>query len=215
MKNCILLPRLKEIVVKQILLNNESHIVSLLQSDSRKAVQLILEQYGDALYTVAIKIVGSKEVAEEIMQDAFVKVWKKAAQYDANKGRLFTWLIQIVRSTAIDKVRLVNFQRNRASQSLDANVYDSVKFSEEMQIKDVGLHKALSTLDEKYRIIIELLYLQGYTQSEITEELGIPLGTVKSRAKIGIRELRKLIGESGMIILFMSAIGALIEKLMN
>lgn len=215
MKNCILLSQENILVGKQKPLNNESHIISLLKSDSRSAVRLILEQYGDALYTVAIKIVGSKEVAEEILQDSFVKVWKKADQYDEEKGRLFTWLIQIVRSTAIDKVRLVKFQRNRTSQSLDTHVYNSVKFSEEMQIKDVGLHKALSSLDEKYRTIIDLLYLQAYTQSEVTRELGIPLGTVKSRAKIGIRELKKLIGEAGLIILLISAIEVIIEKLMN
>jgi RNA polymerase sigma factor (sigma-70 family) len=179
----------------------EAQIVTLLKKDARAAVGVILEQYGDALFTVALRIVGSKEVAEEIIQDAFVKVWKKAANYNPDKGRLFTWLIQIVRSTAIDKVRLVKFQKNKTSESLDAHVYDDVRFSEEMEIRDVGLHRVIGQLDEKYQQVIRLLYLQGYTQSEVTKELDIPLGTVKSRAKIGIRELRRLLGGAAIYLL--------------
>ncbi|MCI5083311.1 MAG: sigma-70 family RNA polymerase sigma factor [Saprospiraceae bacterium] len=184
----------------------EHRIVELLKSNPREAVSEILEHYGDALFTVALRIVGTTEVAEEIIQDAFVKVWQKADQYDPNKGKLFTWLIQIVRSTAIDKVRLVKFQQNRKSQSLDANVYDNVAFSEEMKVKDVGLRRVIEQLDEKYRVIIRLLYFNGYTQSEVTEELGIPLGTVKSRAKIGIRELRRLLGGTTVLTVVVAII---------
>lgn len=182
----------------------EAQIISLLKEKPRDAVKVILDQYGDALFSVALRIVGTKEVAEEIMQDAFVKVWQKAEQYDPEKGRLFTWLIQIVRSTAIDKVRLVKFQRNRKSQSLDSTVYDDVRYSEEMELRDVGLRKVIGQLDEKYQLIIRLLYLKGYTQSEVTEEYGIPLGTVKSRAKIGIRELRKLLGGATVVLLLVA-----------
>ena len=127
------------------------------------------------------------------MQVASVKTWKNAASYDASKGRLFTWLLNIYRNTAIDKVRTGKYKRNQTSEPIDATVYDNVSYSEEMQIEDVGLRRTLNKLDPKYRAVIDLLYLQGYTQREATEELGIPLGTVKSRVKVGIRELRVLL----------------------
>lgn len=200
-------------MIKSAKHEEESRIVQLLQSNSKDAVRIILERYGDALYTVALRIVGTKEVAEEILQDAFVKVWQKAQQYDPNKGRLFTWLLQIVRSTAIDKVRLVKFQREKTSQPLETTVYDNKKYSEEMQLKDVGLHKTLEMLDEKYQVVIRLLYLQGYTQAEVTEELGIPLGTVKSRAKIGIRELRRLLGGTSTFVLILLLLWVMIQLL--
>lgn len=178
-------------------------IIAALQEDARHAVALILEKYGDALYGVVFKIVQSKEIAEDIMQDAFVKVWRKADTYDGTKGRLFTWLINIVRNTAIDKVRTGKFQQRRKSLPLEKTVYENESFSEEMQVADVGLQKAVSRLEPKYRLVIELLYIQGYTQKEVTEELGIPLGTVKTRVKIAIRELRKVLTDKELMLLML------------
>lgn len=183
---------------------NDSQIISLLQSDPRRAVEAILNRYGAALQGVILKIVGSKEVAEDILQDACIKVWKNADSYDPAKGKLFTWLLNIARNTALDKARTGKFQRQRTSQMLDQTVYDNVAFSEEMQVRDVGLQNALNKLEEKYRMIIELLYIQGYTQREIVEEFDLPLGTVKSRAKIAIRELRKLLDSGIVLLLFLA-----------
>jgi len=178
---------------------DDSKIITLLQTHPRQAVAEILDKYGSALLGLIFKIVGSKEVAEEILQDTAIKAWKNADKYDASKGRLFTWLLNIARNTAIDKVRTQKFQRNRTSKPLDKAVSNDVAFSEEMQIKDVGLHQQINRLEEKYRQIIDLLYLQGYTQQEVTDTLDIPLGTVKSRVRIAIRELRKILSNSSIL----------------
>lgn len=172
---------------------NDSQIISLLQSEPREAVKHILSKYGDALLGIIVKIVGTREVGEEVLQDTCIKIWKNAEKYDQKKGKLFTWCLNIARNTAIDKIRTQKFQKNRTSKQLDESVNNNVTFSEEMQVKDVGLHQQINKLEEKYRIIIDLLYLKGYTQQEVTDELEIPLGTVKSRARIAIRELRKLL----------------------
>lgn len=168
-------------------------IVELLASDAKSAIALILTKYGDALQGVIFGVVGSKTVAEEVLQDACIKVWKKAADYDAEKGRLFTWLITIARNTAIDKTRSKEFRQSRKSNSLDSSVYNDIALSETMQISDVGLHRVLQQLNPEHVQLINLLYLKGYTQREAAEELNIPLGTVKSRIKIALRELRKLL----------------------
>ncbi len=177
---------------------DDSELIDLLHGNPRDAIAQVLLKYGDALYGCVLRITQSKEAAEDIMQVASVKVWKNAKSFDASKGRLFTWLLNIFRNTAIDKIRSGKFKRNQTSESIETTVYNNVSHSEEMVIEDVGLRRTLNKLEPKYREVIDLLYLQGYTQREATEELGIPLGTIKSRVKIGIRELRTLLKDHVM-----------------
>ncbi len=175
---------------------DDSKIKELLQSDPRRAVAQILEKYGGALLGVIHRILGSQEAAEDTLQDASVKIWKNAASYDESKGRLFTWLLNIAKNTALDKARTNKFKYSRKSQSLDSTVYDNIRFSEEMKTMDVGLLTMVEKLDVKYREVIDLIYLQGYTQKEVADILNLPLGTIKTRARSGIRELRRLLKRS-------------------
>ena len=172
---------------------NDQIIVDALRTNPRRAVELILEKYGDALLGNLLHLVGRKEVAEDLLQETFVKVWNNAASYDASRGRVYTWLLNIARHTALDKLRTQKYNRHQKSLFMPPTVSNSAAWSEEMKTSDVGLHQQINKLDEKYRQIIDLVYLNGYTQSEVTEALGIPLGTVKSRVKIAIRELRKFL----------------------
>lgn len=180
------------IKAKQIFSDEE--LITLLSSDKRRAIQPLLEKYGDALYGVVLRIVQAREIAEDVMQDTFVKVWKHADSYNPAKGRIFTWLVNIARHTAIDKIRTVKFKENQKTVTLDRTVYDNEQLSEEMTIRDVGLREVVNRLDEKYSRLIDLLYLQGFTQKEAAEALDIPLGTVKTRAKSAIAQLRALLG---------------------
>ena len=172
---------------------DDSKIKDLLKQNPRLAVAEILKKYGGALLGTLFKMTGSKEEAEDLLQDTSLKIWKNADSYDDKKGRLFTWLINIARNTALDKTRTKKFQQGRKSQPLDSTVYDNVRFSEEMKLRDVGLMSQISQLDPKYRQIIDLIYLQGFSQQEVSDQLGIPLGTVKTRARSGIKQLRKLL----------------------
>lgn len=171
----------------------DDQLIDLLREDRRQAIKPILDKYGDALYGVVLRIVHSREIAEDVMQDTFVKVWKNAASYDRSKGRLFTWLVNIARNTAIDKIRTVKFKENRKTVSLDRTVYESERHAAEMQISDVGLQRVINSLEEKYSRLIDLLYLQGFTQKEAAQALDIPLGTVKTRSKAAIEQLRSLL----------------------
>jgi RNA polymerase sigma-70 factor (ECF subfamily) len=146
--------------------------------------------------------VRTPENAEEVLQDVLLKVWNKSTSYDSSKGRLYTWLLNIARNSSIDYTRSAKFKADQRNTELNTSFHDNAKLSTSENIKDSGLAKVLMGLDEKYRKIIELAYFNQYTQVEIVEELDIPLGTVKSRLRIAIRELRKLLGdEVGLLII--------------
>lgn len=176
---------------------DDSKLIDLLEKEPRKAVAKILEKYGSVLLGVIQKIVDTKEVAEDTLQETCVKIWKNASSYNPDKGRLFTWLINIARNTALDKVRTHKYQTQKQSKQVDEGIYNDIGLSEEMNIPDIGLRRVMERLDEKYRKIIELLYLQGYTQKEVSHTLDIPLGTVKTRARHGLRQLRELLKKEG------------------
>ena len=180
----------------------EKHIVELLQERNEKAISLLYEHYGDTLYGVAHKVVRNEELAQDVLQESFVKIWKKSDTYDASKAKLFTWLFRITRNTAIDKLRSVNTKADKEIQMDVSDVYnlgvDSIK-PEFMDVRD-----NLEKIEEKYQIVLDALFFQGMTQQEASDELDIPLGTIKSRLKIGLRELRKIYGPSMIITLILS-----------
>jgi RNA polymerase sigma-70 factor (ECF subfamily) len=170
----------------------ETHIVELLQERNEKAISLLYEHYGDTLYGVANKVVRNEELAQDILQESFIKIWKKSDTYDPSKAKLFTWLFRITRNTAIDKLRSANTKTDKEIQIDVSNVYnlgvDSIR-PEFMDVQD-----NLDKLEAKYQIVLDALFFQGMTQQEASEELDIPLGTIKSRLKIGLRELKKIYG---------------------
>ncbi len=177
----------------------ENHIVELLQERNDKAISLLYEHYGDTLYGVAYKVVRDEELAQDVVQESFVKIWKKADSYDPTKAKLFTWLFRITRNTAIDKLRSAN---TKSDKEIQMDVSDVYKLGTEGINPDLmDVQDNLDKLDLKYQIVLDALFFQGMTQQEASDELDIPLGTIKSRLKIGLRELKKLYGASMLLIL--------------
>ncbi len=172
----------------------EKHIVELLHERNEKAISLLYEHYGDTLYGVAFKVVRDSELAQDVLQESFVKIWKKSDSYDSSKAKLFTWLFRITRNTAIDKLRSVNTKSDKEIQIDVSDVYnlgvDSIR-PEFMDVKE-----NMEKIERKYHVVLDALFFQGMTQQEASDELNIPLGTIKSRLKIGLRELRKIYGNS-------------------
>lgn len=177
----------------------EKHIVELLQERNDKAISLLYEHYGDTLYGVAYKVVRDEELAQDVLQESFVKIWKKSDSYDATKAKLFTWLFRITRNTAIDKLRSINTKTEREIQMDVSNVYNVGIQSTRPELLDV--RENLDKIDNKYQIVLDALFFQGMTQQEASEELDIPLGTIKSRLKIGLRELKKIYGSAMSLVL--------------
>jgi len=167
------------------------------------ALKTLYRKYAGALLHQVQKIIADQEAAEEILQDVFVKIWKKAGQYDENRSRLFTWMSQIARNTAIDTARLVSFQRNKETDSLDTlvNIDAQLPAKAFNKIPDVGLQQVISKIDPEHRELIEYLYFRQYTQKETAEALGIPLGTVKTRLRKAISILREILTPEQMLFL--------------
>ena len=133
-------------------------------------------------------------MAEEVLQDAFLRIWEKIESYDASKGRLFTWMLNITRNLAIDKTRSKEISKERKTDDIDdlVNKIDR-KEQTELSIETIGLKEVLGQLSDDQKFVVDYLYLKGYTQSELAEEFGIPLGTVKTRLRLAMIELRTIL----------------------
>ncbi len=182
----------------------EKHIVELLQERNEKAISLLYEHYGDTLYGVANKVVRNEELAQDVLQESFVKIWKKSDSYDPTKAKLFTWLFRITRNTAIDKLRSRNTKSDKEIQMDVSDVYNLGVDSIKPELMDV--RENLDKIEDKYQVVLEALFFQGMTQQEASDELDIPLGTIKSRLKIGLRELKKIYGSPMLWILVINLI---------
>lgn len=180
----------------------EKHIVELLQERNDKAISLLYEHYGDTLYGVALKVVKDEDLAQDVLQESFVKIWRKADSYDSSKAKLFTWLFRITRNTAIDKLRGLGTKSGKEIQMDVSDVYSVGVESLNPELMDI--RENLDKIEPKYQVVLDALFFQGMTQQEASEELDIPLGTIKSRLKIGLRELKKLYGASMLLTLFLT-----------
>ncbi|MBC7410740.1 MAG: sigma-70 family RNA polymerase sigma factor [Arcicella sp.] len=180
----------------------EEALVSLLQSKDERGFSILYDNYSSALYGVVLKIVRSEEIAADVMQDAFVKIWKNIEAYNRTKGTLFTWILNVARNTAIDRIRSQEFQNSQRNQDLDTSInFIDSQGGSQFDVDAIGIKKVVENLRPEYQQMIELLYFQGYTQAEVSEEFGIPLGTVKTRVKAAIIQLRQYFVEFGLVLL--------------
>jgi RNA polymerase sigma factor (sigma-70 family) len=171
----------------------ETELVERLQAHDQAAFSYLYDHYSKSLFAVIYGVVQQTEVAEDILQEVFVKIWQNVRSYESSKGRLYTWMLNIARNSAIDRTRSKDFGKQSKTTELTENVY-SEKNAVHSSINDIGLKKTLERLPEESRRLLELSYFQGYTQDEISKMLGIPLGTIKTRIRSTLLQLRKLVG---------------------
>lgn len=169
---------------------SEKDIVDLLSKGDKKVMTILYDNYSTALYGVIKKVISDDDLAQDVLQESFIKVWRKGKSYNPQKAKLFTWLYRIAYNSAIDKVRSTNNKTSKEIQIEDSNVYKLTTSCINDDVLDIKKH--LSKLDEKYQIVIKSLFFEGMTHQEASDELNIPLGTIKSRLKIGLRELKKI-----------------------
>jgi len=172
---------------------SEQELVVLLNEQNNDAFNYLYDRYSGALFTIINQIVPDKDTASDVLQEVFVNIWRKIGSYDETKGRLFTWMLNISRNAAIDKVRSKGYRDNQRTQQIVEGENAGLVMSSNPTVNDVGLKKVLTTLNEEYRKLIDLSYFQGFTHEEIAKMLGIPLGTVKTRIRTAISQLRALI----------------------
>lgn len=172
----------------------EQLLVEAMRLGKQDAYSQLYDQYSNTLYGVVCKVIKNDEFAADVLQDSFVKVWKNINGYNPQKSSLFTWLLNITRNTAIDFIRSKNYRAGQENQSLDDSV--SIlenKGADSININTIGVKAKALAIDEKYSILIEKLYFEGYTQEEVSKELGIPLGTVKTRVRAAMIELKRIL----------------------
>ena len=170
---------------------DEQELVALLRRKDNGAFSYLYDHYAAALHGVIRQIVLDVELANDVLQEVFVSIWKKIDTYDASKGRLFTWMLNIARNAAIDKTRSRMFQQGARQQELtDAEI---AAFAVRPGVDDFGLKKVLFKLKDEQRMLIDLSYYQGFTHDQIAKALNIPLGTVKTRIRSALTQLRILL----------------------
>jgi RNA polymerase sigma factor (sigma-70 family) len=171
----------------------EQELTSSLQRREQSAFSYLYDQYSGALYSVIHNIVTDSEIANDVLQEVFVKIWKQIESYDASKGRLFTWMLNISRNASIDMLRSRQYQHSKQNQELTDHVYEKAGAVSD-STDNIGLKKIVNKLKEDQRVLVELSYFQGYTQDEISisKMLNVPLGTVKTRLRKALSELRNL-----------------------
>jgi RNA polymerase sigma factor (sigma-70 family) len=172
----------------------EQELVSLLRNRDNKAFAYLYDNYASALNSIVLQIVNDAELANDVLQEVFVNIWRRIEQYDPGKGRLFTWMMNIARNASIDTLRSRGYQNSRKNQSIQDNV-DTIQGTDVIQpgVDTIGLRKVLEKLKEEQRILIELAYFKGYTHEEIAELEKLPLGTVKTRIRNALIQLRGLL----------------------
>ena len=163
-----------------------------LQRQENIAAEALYDMYSASLFGVIIRIVNDEALAEDILQDTFVKIWNSFSGYNTEKGRLFTWMVNIARNLAIDKIRSKDFKNQTKNQELENNVTfideqrNTVYKPELLGVKDL-----VEQLKPEQKSILDLVYFKGYTHVEAADELGVPLGTIKTRLRMAITQLRK------------------------
>jgi len=170
----------------------DQELIEQVKKGDKTAFKQIYSRFSQVTYNLALRILKDKEDAEEVVQEIFLQVWNKAYSYDRGRGAVSTWVINIARSRSIDKLRTVGY-RNKNVEIDEEKVNSNVDLSRTMEDRDESkqvIRQALDSLPEKQRAAIELVYFGGLTHIEAAEELNEPVGTIKTRIRLGVMKLK-------------------------
>jgi RNA polymerase sigma factor (sigma-70 family) len=170
----------------------EAGLVQAIKQHDKAAWHHLYLNYRGALYNAILQVLPDTETANDVLQETFVQIWKNIDKYDEGKGRLFTWMLKLTRNMAINQTRTKNFKVHSKNEDITNYVtYIEEKAPQQTGINNIGLRQQVHKLRPEFKDVIELSYFQGFKQEEISEILKIPLGTVKTRLRNAIIELRK------------------------
>ncbi len=183
---------------KDLRLLRDEELLELILRRQDSALGEIYDRYGRLIYTIALRITGDRETAEEVVQDVFQNVWQAAGGFQVGIGSFSSWLFGIARHRAIDATRSKRERARTREQNLNDDVLlvadtDIERTVDQSLLRD-AVGKALKELPSNQRQAVELAYYGELTRAEIAEKLGAPLGTVKTRLRLGLIKLRDLLG---------------------
>ncbi len=178
----------------------DEKLVLALEIRDEVALETLYDRHGDYVYSVCLRMVGDVQLAEDLSQEVFLRLWRRPDLYDVSRGRFLTWLLSVARNRAIDERRSRGrrFRFETPPSTGTEEVLEVVADTEERDVAVVGeervvVQRALATLPPEQRLAIELAYFGGYTQQEIAQGLRQPLGTVKTRIRLGLQKLRTVL----------------------
>jgi RNA polymerase sigma-70 factor, ECF subfamily len=166
-----------------------SALVGKVKTGDQNAFAEVYDRYSGAINGVINRFITDADLAQDVLQDTFIKVWKNIQMYDDTKGSFFTWMLNIARNTSIDALRKLKKEGKSEIQILETTVNSSTTVQQ--NVSTIGLRQLVDRLPAEQQTMIEYLYFKGYTQQEVADELEIPLGTVKTRSRMAMMELRK------------------------
>jgi len=174
----------------------DRELLARLRGGDEDAFRGLFDRYAPTAKALALRVVRQAHLAEEIVQEAFMAVWKDPAGYDADRGSVRSWLMGTVHHRAVDLVRREEAHRRRVEDAIPEAYEDQADHADEV-VEAIGLPEerrivraALAELPDEQRQVLEMMYFEGRSQTQVAEATGIPLGTVKSRALLGMRRMR-------------------------
>ncbi len=178
--------------------SDDDRILELIRAGAPEGMEMLYDRYGTLAYTLAVRIVADQGAAEDVVQEAFLSVWRRSSTYEPGRGSLRTWVCSIVQHRALDRLRGKS-GRARMDLHLETAAGDHADLSDTWQQVILSLERdeiarALAGLPAEQRNVIDLAYFAGYTQVEISDVLAIPLGTVKGRIRLALIKLREALG---------------------
>ena len=188
---------------RQYLILADEDLISLVEASDSEAFATLYDRHSRAAFSLAYRMMGDRQAAEDLAQDAFLKVWRGAGSYRADRGSVRTWILSIVHNRGIDQLRS-HASRRRTQDRIEASAPRSQpseafavtwRNSQREQVRE-----ALNTLPREQLKILELAYFSGYTHAEISELLSLPLGTVKGRMRLGLKKIRDFFESRGAAV---------------
>ena len=171
---------------------SEQDLVAALKAKDKSAFEYLYDHYSGALYSIILQIVQHSTPAKDVLQEVFINIWRRIGTYDPAKGSLFTWMLNISRNASIDLLRSAAYKNNLKNQELKGNVYGKDQVTQ-INTDHIGLTKFLEKLRPDLRVLLDLSYIKGFTHEEIAQIENIPLGTVKTRIRSALLQLRELL----------------------
>jgi RNA polymerase sigma factor (sigma-70 family) len=176
---------------------SDEALVALVARADDSALAELYDRFGHVAYGLALRVVRDPALAEDAVQDAFLAVWRSAARFVPERAKASTWILTVVHRRAVDIVRR---EEPRRTEPLEAAPHPGANLTEDeawLRLQRTRVQEALRRLPDQQREALELAYFGGFTQSELADRLGEPLGTIKSRMFTGLARLRGLLADTG------------------
>ncbi len=179
--------------------------MQLVREGETRAFEVIFDRHSGAAFSLAYRMCGSRAMAEDVVQEAFVSLWRSGARYDATRGSVRTWVLSVVRNRAIDTFRREGAKGSRdvAEDGMAERMPAPELTDTEVERRDAArqIRKALGELPPDQRQVIELAYFGGFTHSQIASMLALPSGTVKGRMRLGLTKMRVVLGDAPEVVM--------------